>query len=54
MKLKVTITKTATGQGEYIQVMSDDKVSVNFVSVAEEIEVFAGRSDKAGKRGTIK
>ena len=39
MKLKVTITPTATGEGEYIQIMSDDMVTVNVVLVADEIEV---------------
>lgn len=39
MKLNVTITKTATGSGEYIQVMSDDMLSVNVVLVAESIKL---------------
>ncbi len=39
MKLNVTITKTATGDGDYIQIMSDDMVSVNVVLVAEAIKV---------------
>ena len=39
MKLRVTISKAATGAAEYIQIMSDDQVSVNVVLVAEKIEV---------------
>ena len=39
MKLNVTITKTSTGMADYIQIMSDDQVSVNIVLVAEKIEV---------------
>lgn len=39
MKLNVTITKTSTGTADYIQIMSNDQVTVNIVLVAEEIEV---------------
>jgi len=39
MKLDVTITKTSVGTSEYIQIMSEDQVSVNVVFVAEEIHV---------------
>lgn len=39
MKLNVTVTPTATGQGEYIQIMSDDTVTVNVVLVADKIEI---------------
>ena len=39
MKLTVTITKTSDGLRDYIQVMSDDMVSVNVVLVADEIRV---------------
>ena len=45
MKLRVTITPTATGEGEYIQVISDDMVTVNVVLVAESIEVMDTRAD---------
>lgn len=39
MKLNVTITKTSMGDSDYIQIMSDDMVSVNIVLVSEEITV---------------
>ena len=44
MKLNVTITKTSNGVMDYIQIMSDDTVSVNIVLVAEEIKVADHRS----------
>lgn len=43
MKLNVTITKTSIGTSDYIQIMSDDTVSVNIVLIAEEIEVIDHR-----------
>ena len=39
MKLAITITKTSDGLGEYIQIMSEDMLSVNIVLVAEKIKV---------------
>ncbi len=39
MKLNVTITKTSNGDKDYIQIMSDDYVTVNVVLVADEIKV---------------
>ena len=39
MILNVTITKTSTGMADYIQIMSDDQISVNIVLIAEKIEV---------------
>jgi len=39
MRLNVTVTKTATGVGEYIQIMSDDLTSVNIVLVVESIDI---------------
>jgi len=44
MKLKVTVTKTADGQQDYIQIMSEDMVRVNIVLVGE-IEVEDRRED---------
>ncbi len=46
MKLRVVITPTATGEGEYIQVISDDMVTVNVVLVAESIEVLDTRGEE--------
>lgn len=48
-KLTVTITKTADGLNEYMQIMSDDmteEFAVNIVLIAEEIEV----SDQRGRQ----
>ncbi len=42
-KLKVTITKTANGQDEYIQIMSGDQFTVYVVLIASEIEVLDSR-----------
>jgi hypothetical protein len=39
MKLKVTVTKTSSGGQDYIQIMSDDMLSVNVVLVAEQIQI---------------
>ena len=39
MKLNVTITKTSTGTADYIQIMSEDQVTINIVLVSEEIKV---------------
>jgi len=36
-ELTVTITKTSTGEHDYIQIVSDDQLSVNIVLVAEKI-----------------
>lgn len=45
MELKVTVTKTANGLQEYIQIMSDDMVSVNIVLIADRIAVDDARPD---------
>ncbi len=47
-KLKIQITKTATGDGEYVQIMSDDMTSVNVVLIANEIEI---RDDRELTKG---
>jgi len=38
-KLLVTVTKTSNGLMDYIQIMSDDSVSVNIVLIADKITV---------------
>jgi len=43
-KLKVTITPTANGKDEYIQIMSSDQLTVNIVLIASKIEVLDTRS----------
>jgi len=39
MKLDVTITKTSIGTSDYIQIISEDQITVNIVMIAEEIRV---------------
>lgn len=39
MKINVAITKTSMGDSDYIQIMSDDQITVNIVLVAEKINV---------------
>lgn len=50
MNLKVTITKTSNGLCDYIQVMSEDMITVNVVLVAAQIEVVDMRPERAVKR----
>lgn len=37
--LTITITPTADGMNEYVQIMSEDMVSINIVLIAEFINV---------------
>jgi hypothetical protein len=46
MKLTVTVSKTRNGKQDYLQVMSDDAVSVNVVLVADEVKVNDVRETK--------
>ena len=46
MILNVTITKTADGKQDYIQIMSDDAISVNVVLVVDSIKVEDHRKPK--------
>jgi hypothetical protein len=39
MKLTITVTPTADGKQEYVQIMSEDMFSINVVLIADEIEV---------------
>jgi len=53
-KLNVTITKTADGRRDYIQIMSADQISVNIVFVADRINiqdhrVIKGKWKKGGR-----
>ena len=38
-KLKITVTKTADGKREYVQIMSGDQLTVNVVLIADEIVI---------------
>jgi hypothetical protein len=42
--LKITVTKTANGKQEYVQIMSDDQFTVNMVLIAQQIEVLDTRN----------
>lgn len=48
-KLKITITKTADGQFDYLQILSVDQFSLNIVLIAEELEVGDARPDDRPK-----
>ena len=48
MKLRIRVSKTSQGNQDYLQVMSDDMVSVNIVLIAERIEI-----DDARKRNPV-
>lgn len=52
MILNITITKTSRGDQDYIQIMSDDLLSVNIVLVADKIFVSDHRPD-VGHRGSV-
>ena len=39
MKLNILISKTSDGMRDYVQIMSDDYISVNIALVSEEITV---------------
>lgn len=49
MKINVTVTKTADGKQEYIQIISEDMVSINVVLVADNIIVTDYRTYKDKK-----
>ena len=38
-KLTITVTKTANGEADYLQVMSADQFAINIVLIAEQIEI---------------
>lgn len=39
MKLTVTLSKTSNGKYDYLQIISDDMLSVNIVLVADQIAI---------------
>lgn len=39
MKLRIQLSKTAVGTATYVQITSDDQLTVNIVLVAEAVEV---------------
>ena len=41
--LKITVTKTADGRHEYVQIMSRDNFTINVVLIANAIEVLDSR-----------
>lgn len=49
--LKVTISKTADGSNDYMQIVSDDQFAMNIVLIAGKIEVADSRPTEKPKRG---
>ncbi len=49
--LKVTLSKTSMGVGEYLQIISADQQTVNIVLIAERIEVLDVREQPAKPPG---
>jgi hypothetical protein len=47
--LKITISKTSLGNMDYMQIMSEDMVSINIVLIAEKIEIHDARNKKEKK-----
>jgi len=45
-KLIITVSKTANGEKDYVQVISDDQFSINVVLIADEIEIRDARTTK--------
>ena len=39
MKLSILISKTANGKAEYLQIMSEDQVSINIVLIADSVKI---------------
>lgn len=39
LNINVTITKTSGGEKEYIQIMSEDNVTINIVLVVDKINI---------------
>ncbi len=48
--LNVTISRTADGTADYMQIMSADLMSVNIVRIAPKIEVQDARSHQRKKK----
>lgn len=54
-KIRVQISKTSDGMGDYMQAMSDDGVSISVVLVAGRIELRDDRpAPKKGKQESAK
>ncbi len=49
--IKITVTKTANGQHDYVQIISDDQFSLNIVLIAEKIVVEDCRQPEKPKKG---
>jgi hypothetical protein len=51
MNLTIQVTKTSRGDQDYVQIMSDDYLSVNIVLVADHIKVLDDRAKPAPAKG---
>lgn len=50
--LKVTLSRTSMGVGQYMQIISADQQTVNIVLIAERIEVLDARDQAKPPAGT--
>lgn len=51
-KLRITVTKTADGQRDYVQVISSDQFTVNVVLIAGVIDIVDTRPPSIGRKKT--
>ena len=49
-KLNLTIIKTTTGTMDYLQITSEDQLSINIVLIAEKIELKDYRGEETLKK----
>jgi len=45
-KINVNISKTSNGTADYLQIMSDDMITINIVLIAEKITVIDRRPEE--------
>ncbi len=48
-KLKVQVSKTSDGKGEYLQLLSEDQLTINIVLVAQKVEIHDDRTRTKSK-----
>ena len=50
-KLKITVSKTADGEFDYLQILSGDQFSLNIVLIAENVVVTDARPQEGRNAG---
>ena len=50
-ELRITVTKTADGLHDYVQIISSDQFRINIVLIADGIEVRDERGNTLARRG---